>query len=111
MDAHLSSIIAKWLHDDFGYSCKSSFVLKLHGLDDMDIYNKAKAAGFVILLTKDSDFPALIKRLGSPPKVINVVADNMKSRVLYSLIKPHIEYCIRMLTQFNHQSIEINLLP
>lgn len=111
VDAHISSIIAKWLKDDFGWICKSSFILQLHGLDDIEIYNKAKAAGFVILLTKDSDFPSLVERLGTPPKVINLKAGNMKSRLLYPRLKPHIQRAVRMLTQFDEPSIQINLFP
>ncbi len=109
LDTHISSIIAKWLQDDFGYKCKSSFILKLHGLDDIDIYRKAKDAGFVILLAKDSDFPSIVERLGAPPKVINIKADNMKSRILYSHLKTNIERCVRLLLQFDNNSIDLYL--
>ncbi len=111
LDTHLSPIIAKWLTDDFGYVFKSSFILKFDGLDDIDIYKKAKDAGFIILLTKDSDFADLIERFGAPPKVINLEAENMKSRILYSLLKTQIERSVRLLTQFDHNSIELYLRP
>jgi predicted nuclease of predicted toxin-antitoxin system len=110
LDAHLSSILTKLIKEDFGYTCKSSFILNLHGLDDEAIYQKAKEKGYVIFITKDSDFLKLVHRLGSPPKVIVVKAENMKSRYLYPRLKPHLERSVRQLTQFNHQSIEIDLL-
>jgi hypothetical protein len=42
LDTHISPVIAKWLKEDFGYNCKSSFVLKLYGLDDMKFIKKPK---------------------------------------------------------------------
>ena len=62
LDTHISPVIAKWLKEDFGYNCKSSFVLKLYGLDDIEIYQKAKAAGYVIIISKDSDLPEIVER-------------------------------------------------
>ncbi len=56
-DTHISPIIAKWLNERMGLHVKSSYKLELNGLDDLDIYKKAKAHGNVIILTKDSDFP------------------------------------------------------
>ncbi len=69
VDVHISPIIAKWIKEDFGYEIKSSFILQLKNLDDLEIYYKAKEAGYVIIISKDSDLPAIIDRLGSPPKV------------------------------------------
>ncbi len=108
LDSHISPVIAKWLKDDFGYNCKSSFVLNLYGLDDVAIYQKAKAAGFVIIISKDSDLPEFVARLGAPPKIINIRIGNADNRELYQLLKQNIEYCIRMLTQFGITSIELN---
>lgn len=110
LDAHISPAIAKWLKNDFGYNCKSSFVLKLSGLNDVEIYNKAKAAGYVIIISKDSDLPELVQRLGTPPKVINLIIGNTDNRVLYKLLKENIERSIRLLTQFDISYIELNFL-
>lgn len=96
LDNHISFIMAKWLQDDFEDTCQSSFILKLHGLDDIDIYKKAKATGYLMLLTKDSHFPSLVERLGSPHKIINIIADIMKSRVLYSHLKINMQRWIRL---------------
>ncbi len=109
LDAHISPIIAKWIKEDFGYETKSSFILQLQNLDDVEIYYKAKKAGHVIIISKDSDLPSIIDRLGAPPKVINIKVGNINNRLLYGLIKTSIERCIRLLTQFDLNSIELYL--
>jgi len=87
LDTHISPVIAKWLKEDFGYNCKSSFVLKLYGLDDIEIYQKAKAAGYVIIISKDSDLPEIVERLGAPPKVINIRIGNADTAFFFSFSK------------------------
>ncbi len=109
LDVHISPIIAKWIKEDFGYEIKSSFILQLKNLDDLEIYYKAKKAGYVIIISKDSDLPAIIDKLGSPPKVINIKVGNASNRLLYLLIKNNIERCIRLLTQFDLNSIDLYL--
>ena len=108
LDTHISPVIAKWLKEDFGYNCKLSFVLKLYGLDDIEIYQKAKAAGYVISISKDSDLPEIVERLGAPPKVINIRIGNADNRILFQLLKENIEHGIRLLTQFGIKYIELN---
>ena len=87
LDTHISPVIAKWLKEGFGYNCKSSFVLKLYGLDDIEIYQKAKAAGYVIIISKDSDLPEIVERLGAPPKVINIVLGTQITAFFFSFSK------------------------
>ena len=110
LDVHISPAIAKWLNRDFGYVCKSSFILELHGLSDIEIYNKAKAAGYVIIVSKDSDLPQIVQRLGTPPKVINLIIGNADNRIIYQFLKQNIERSIRLLTQFDISYIELNFL-
>lgn len=109
LDVHISPIIAKWIREDFGYEAKSSFILQLQNLDDSEIYNKAKNAGYVILISKDSDLPAIVNRLGSPPKIINILGGNAKNQILYAVIKKNLKRCIRLLTQFDLNSIDLYL--
>jgi predicted nuclease of predicted toxin-antitoxin system len=110
LDAHLSPIIAKWLKDKTSWNIKSAFVLKLSSLNDYEIYEKAKAHGNIILLSKDSDLIDIILQKGSPPKLINIKIDNCDNRILFNLLAPKIEHAVRMLTDFNNDIIEINLL-
>lgn len=109
LDAHISSIIAKWLKDDFGYNCKSAYVLNLYGLNDLEIYRKAKAAGNVIVLSKDSDLVQIVQEFGSPPKVISIAIGNADNRKLYAFLKERIEHAIRLLTQFKISHIRLTL--
>ena len=51
LDNHLSPIIAKWLKDDLGIEVKSSYTLKLEGLSDLDIYQKAKNYRNIIIIS------------------------------------------------------------
>ena len=54
-DCNLWPIIAKWLAEKTGWQVKSAYSLNLYRLTDFEIYDKAKEAGPVILITKDSD--------------------------------------------------------
>jgi predicted nuclease of predicted toxin-antitoxin system len=85
--------------------------LQLQHLDDLEIYYKAKKGGRIIILSKDSDLPAIVDRLGSPPKIINIKVGNAGNHVLYDLIKNNIERCIRILTQFDLNTIDLYPKP
>ncbi|HEY1165745.1 MAG TPA: DUF5615 family PIN-like protein [Chitinophaga sp.] len=82
LDTHISPIIAKWMKEYTGYEVKSSYSLSLHEMTDIDIYQKARAQGKVILISKDADFPELISRLGAPPKLINIKIGNCDNRAM-----------------------------
>jgi predicted nuclease of predicted toxin-antitoxin system len=110
LDAQLSPIIAKWMKDKTGWNIKSAFTLNLYELNDYQIYEKAKAAGNIILVSKDSDLIDIILQKGAPPKLINIKVDNCDNRILWNLFEPKIEHAVRMLTDFNNDIIEINLL-
>ncbi|MBZ0099984.1 MAG: DUF5615 family PIN-like protein, partial [Taibaiella sp.] len=72
VDEHISPIVAKWMKEYTGWDVKSFYYMNFKGLPDKDIYLSAKGHGKVILVSKDTDFPELISRLGSPPKLINI---------------------------------------
>ena len=67
LDNHLSRIIAKWLKEKTEMEVKSSYVLKFDHLNDFEIYSRAKKAGKIILISKDSDLDKIISKSGSPP--------------------------------------------
>ena len=50
LDCHLSPIIAKWLKEKTGYNFKSAFILNLHGLNDIEIYELAKKNSSNVIL-------------------------------------------------------------
>ena len=107
LDNHISPIIAKWLKDDLGYEVKSSYILQLDGLKDLEIYQKAKGYGKVIIVSKDSDLDQIISLLGSPPKLISLKVGNCDNKILFSILKNNLEKAIRLSFDFNQDIIEI----
>jgi len=53
--------------------------------DDIDIWNFAKANGFVII-TKDNDFDERSQLEGCPPKIIHLICGNKTSLHILNLI-------------------------
>ena len=107
LDNHLSPIIAKWLKDDLEIEVKSSYMLKLEGLSDFDIYQKAKKFGNIIIISKDSDLDEIISLYGAPPKLISLKVGNCDNKILFSILKKNLERTIRLLDDFNQDIIEI----
>lgn len=108
LDVHISPIIAKWLEEYTGFTAKSAYTLSFYTLDDREIFQKAKEQGNVILISKDTDFPDLISRLGSPPKLINVKIGNCDNRTLWSTLKPNIKEAIYLLTESDIDIVELD---
>lgn len=108
LDTHISPAIAKWMKEYTGFQVKSAYVLDIHTLPDIEIYKKARDNGNVILVSKDTDFPELISRLGAPPKLINVKIGNCDNRSLWELIKPHINDAITLLMSGDIDIIELD---
>ena len=107
LDNHISPIIAKWLNDEKGWIVKSAYILNLSALNDLEIYNKAKNYRKVIIITKDSDLPAIVQQYGSPPKIINLLIGNCHNRILYSILQQNLEKAVRLLIQFDKNIVEI----
>jgi predicted nuclease of predicted toxin-antitoxin system len=112
LDNHISPIIAKWLMEETNYIVKSSYVLKLYGLSDLEIYKKAQAnERLVIIISKDTDLDEIISLKGSPPKLILLRIGNCDNRILFSFIIDNIENAIKLITTFkNKDIIELNKL-
>ena len=70
VDAQLSPRIAKWICDVFNLNCLHIRELGLRDSSDIEIFEKAKKTGDIIIITKDSDFLNLIINKGAPPKII-----------------------------------------
>ena len=107
LDNQLSSVLAKLMQDEFGITVKSSFILDNKKLKDREIYKLAKQRGFIILITKDADFPSLITQFGSPPKVIKLNTGNLPTKSLWSKYKKNFESAIRLLQSTNAEVIFI----
>lgn len=107
LDTNISPAIAKWMNEYIGITVKSSYSLSLHHLSDLDIYQRAREQGNVILLSKDADFSELISRLGSPPKLISLKIGNCDNRILWDFLRQHIENAIQLLTATNTDIVEL----
>lgn len=107
LDSQLSPIIAKWMMEFTGLSVKSSYSLQLNNLTDSAIYHTARLSGNVILVSKDADFPELVSRLGSPPKLIVIKKGNCDNRELWEFIKPNILQAVRLLATTDIDIVEL----
>ena len=97
LDNQLSSHLAKMMADELNISVVSAFKLGIKGLEDRDIFTKAKIKGNVILVTKDADFPALITQMGAPPKLIKLNTGNLPTKILWSRYKANFITAIHIL--------------
>ncbi len=97
LDANLSPILAKWMAESTGYTVRSAYTLAIQTDSDLEVYRKAKEKGKVILISKDSDFPELVNRLGSPPKLINLKIGNCGNKLLWETLKPSLPHLIDLL--------------
>lgn len=108
LDTHISPAIAKWMKEYTGFQTKSAYILDFYSLPDIEIYNRAKEYTNVILISKDTDFPELISRLGAPPKLINIKIGNCDNRTMWELIKPRIKEAIDLLISTDIDIIELD---
>ena len=107
VDMHFSPIISKWLQKETDWNVKSFYFLKLNTEDDITIYKKAKSSGKIILVSKDSDFPEIISRLGSPPKLIKVNIGNCSNKILWKILKKEIISAVKILSKSKFDIVEI----
>jgi predicted nuclease of predicted toxin-antitoxin system len=78
LDAQLSPGLALWITETIGTECLHVRNLGLRDAEDSEIFQKARAAGAVVM-TKDEDFIRLVERNGTPPQVIWVTSGNMSN--------------------------------
>ena len=107
LDNHFSPILAKWLTDELGIVVKSSYILKLYNLTDVEIYNKAKQEGNVILLSKDTDLEEIISIKGSPPKLITIKIGNCSNKKMFDILKAEIPKALELINVYKKDIIEI----
>lgn len=106
VDAQLSPSIAKWLIDTFGVKAFSLRALNLLAADDLDIYLAAKDIN-AIIISKDRDLLELIRRLGSPPKLIWLRCGNTSNAMVRRIMKDNFDTIIEAL--IINQSIFIEI--
>jgi predicted nuclease of predicted toxin-antitoxin system len=86
IDAQLPPTLANWLTQTFTIEAASLRDLGLRDARDIDIFEAARAAQDIVIITKDSDFVDLVCRLGVPPQIIWLTCGNVTNRNLRNLL-------------------------
>jgi predicted nuclease of predicted toxin-antitoxin system len=96
LDAHLSPILAPWIQEEFGCTCVSFRSLQFQSTEDRKVFYAARLANAVIV-SKDSDFPDLLRLLGPPPKVIWLRCGNRTNREMKEFLKATFQDALRII--------------
>jgi predicted nuclease of predicted toxin-antitoxin system len=97
IDAQLSPLLATWITDNFA-TIEAIAVrdLGLRDAEDQVIFFSAREADATVM-TKDSDFLELQKRLGVPPKIIWVTCGNTSNTRLKKILSSHLQKAVELL--------------
>lgn len=98
IDAQLSPALAFWIPENFGIECQPVRELGLLGAKDRQIFQAARDAEAVVL-TKDSDFLALLDRLGPPPQILWITCGNTSNAHLKEILKASLPKALDLLRQ------------
>ncbi|MCC7123674.1 MAG: DUF5615 family PIN-like protein [Acidobacteria bacterium] len=75
LDNQLPPALAGWVRLTLEVECTSVRALNLQRATDLEIFYAARAAG-ALVMTKDTDFAALVGQLGPPPRIVLVTCGN-----------------------------------
>ena len=97
VDAQLSPALAKWISENFA-NIEATAVrdLGLRDAEDQVIFFSARKADATVM-TKDSDFLELQKRLGVPPKIIWVTCGNTSNARLKEILSASLSKAVELL--------------
>ena len=108
LDNHFSSIVAKWLHDRFGWQVRSAWATHIHDLNDYALFELARqAAPMVILVTKDADFDPILDQKGAPPKIINCHLGNSGNREVFNFLAARLPEAVNILLNTDTPAADI----
>ena len=99
VDAQLSPAIAVWISNEFSIDTKALREIGLRDADDEDIFESARRAGDVILLSKDIDFVKLIESKGSPPFLIWLTCGNTSNEKLKEILARRLKEIVKLFAQ------------
>lgn len=85
LDAQLPPALAPWLSRRFDITATHVRDLGLRDAADRAIFAAAREAGAVVL-TKDSDFVALVEREGAPPQIVWLTVGNTSNAALRDIL-------------------------
>jgi predicted nuclease of predicted toxin-antitoxin system len=89
LDNNLSPKLVSQINDLFSDSSHVTF-LNLDRASDMEVWNRAKQAGFT-LVSKDSDFNELLASKGFPPKIIWIRLGNCTTAEILNALRENYE--------------------
>ncbi len=98
LDAQLSPALAVWLRAQFGLDAHAVRDVGLRDAVDTEIFEAARQAD-AIIVTKDADFPALVERLGAPPRVLWLRCGNTSNARLRVLLEVTLADALELLNQ------------
>ncbi len=96
VDAQLSPAIAVWISEQFAVRAVALRELGLRDATDRDIFFAARRESAVVM-TKDSDFPVLLERLGAPPQVVWLTCGNTSNARLKQILTSHLPKALELL--------------
>ena len=98
VDAQLSPQLASWIGENWGVEALPLSELGMLGATDRGIFDAARESGAVIV-TKDSDFPRLIGRLGPPPQILWITCGNTSNARLRQVLQTALPTALKLLEQ------------
>jgi len=87
LDAQLPPSPAVWLSSTYGLTAYAIPDLGLRNGEDREIFRAVRFQGNTVIVSKDSDFVALVLRLGMPPQVLWVTCGNLTNRRLQAVFQ------------------------
>jgi predicted nuclease of predicted toxin-antitoxin system len=85
IDAQLSPALAPWMSETFGVAVVALRDIGLRDAKDRDIFLAAQQANAVVM-TKDSDFVALLEHYGPPPQILWITCGNTSNAFLRDIL-------------------------
>ena len=98
VDAQLSPQLAPWLNEALGVAALAVRDLGLRDAKDREIFHAAREAGATVM-SKDSDFVALVRRLGPPPKLVRITCGNTSNAYLRTLLLGALPRALQLLAK------------
>jgi predicted nuclease of predicted toxin-antitoxin system len=86
LDAHLDPKLAPWLGSTFNVTAVTLKDVGLRDAEDEQLFAAARRFGKIAIVTKDEDFPLLVRRLGAPPQIVWLRFGNMRTVKMRSLL-------------------------
>jgi predicted nuclease of predicted toxin-antitoxin system len=90
LDVHLPPAVMPWLKERFGLDVGWTRAA------DAQIFSELRKEGEVVM-TKDSDFVALVEALGSPPHVILLTCGNTSHKNLRRILEATMDDALELL--------------